>query len=44
MFERRENKIMKFRETELKVMEAIWDDGIVGDNEEITEKKLSDYL
>lgn len=41
---RLENESMKFPETEKKVMEAIWDDGIVDENGEITAKRLSDYL
>lgn len=39
-----ENVVMKFPETEQKVMEAIWNDGIVDENGEITAKKLSDHL
>lgn len=35
---------MKLPETERKVMEVIWDDGIVDENGEITAKQLSDYL
>ena len=35
---------MKFPEAEQKVMEALWNDGIVDENGEITAKKLSDHL
>lgn len=38
------NTLMKFPETEQKVMEALWNDGIVDENGEITAKKLSDHL